>query len=112
MNAFNFEGGKIEEIFEPIKNEEIKNKKVELWQKEKKEKKFEIPHSLKGYFNKNEDGTIDIKTENGILERVSKDILPEDLKQEEQGELFMTFTNHSEISKKVLNELLKGNQDE
>ncbi|MCD4705484.1 hypothetical protein K8R61_00195 [bacterium] len=100
MNAFNFEGGEIEEI---PKSAEKKD--------ETKDKKFEIPHSLKGYFKENKDGTIDIKTENGFLERVSKDILPEDLKKEKQGELFMTFTHHSEISKKVINELLRGDQN-
>ena len=101
MNTFNFEGegGKIEEISKSVEKDETK------------EKEFEIPHSLKGHFNKNEDGTIDIKTENGVLEKVSKDILPKDLQKEEKGEFFITFADHSEIAKEVLNKLLKVDQN-
>lgn len=108
MNPFNFKGGRIEEIPKFVREGEPKDESGEPLQEGEKEKKFEIPHSLKGYFEENEDGTINIKTENGVLERLSKDILPEDLKEKKQGELFMTFTHHSEISKKVINELLKG----
>ena len=111
MNAFNFEGGEIEEIPKFVGEGELKDESSESLQEAEKEKKFKIPYSLEASFKKNEDGTIDIETEKGALKRVSKDILPEDLQKEKQGKLLITFTDHSEISKKVLNQLLKGDQN-
>ncbi|NCF75070.1 MAG: hypothetical protein GWO87_01105 [Xanthomonadaceae bacterium] len=106
----NFEGGGIKKNFEPVKENKIKD--IEPSRERGKEEKFEIPHSLGGYFKENEDSTIDIETKNGILRKMPKDILSKDLQEKKEGELFITFADRSEISKEILNKLLKDDQND
>ncbi len=75
-------------------------------------KNFEIPHSINAFFEQNDDGTVDIKTENGVLSGLPGNILPDDMRDKASGELIINFADYNLIAKKMFNELLNSDQNE
>ncbi len=72
-----------------------------------------VPHSIKGFFEKNKDGTVNIKTDKyGTLNGLPLDVLPDDFRKKDNGEIVVSFSDYNFIAKKVFNELLRTDKNE
>lgn len=76
-------------------------------------KDLNVPYSINGFFEKNKDGTINIKTSKyGTLKGLPVNILPDDFQGKDSGEVVVSFSDYNFIAKKVFNELLKTDENE